>query len=61
MFRDITGFHKTGDTKWVVMDPNSQEIWAAWSKYGEEFKAYLRSPIYIRLNDFWSWRESFLA
>jgi hypothetical protein len=33
IFRDIAGYHATGDTQVVVMDPANQQIWAAWSAY----------------------------
>lgn len=54
MYRDIVGYHQTGDINWVVMDPAAQDIWAAWSQYGTTINAYERSPIHIRLNDFWT-------
>ena len=31
MYRDIVGYQRTGDNKWVVMDPEAQEIWLAYS------------------------------
>jgi len=36
----------------VVMDPAGQQIWASWSSQ-TAVKAYTRSPIHIRLSDFW--------
>lgn len=54
LYRDVVGLQRTGDNKWVVMDPASQEIWAAWSEFGAEINAFERSPIHIRLNDFWT-------
>jgi hypothetical protein len=54
LYREVTALEETGDNKWVVMDPAAQEIWAAWSKFGTEIEAFTRSPIHVRLNDFWS-------
>ena len=31
MFRDIAGFHETGNAQVIVMDPEEQQIWATWS------------------------------
>ena len=31
MYRDVAGFHRTGDNNYVVMDPAAQEIWVGWS------------------------------
>ena len=53
MYRDVAGFHSTGDAQVVVMDPEGQQIWAAWSEYMTTTNAYLRSPIHIKLSDFW--------
>jgi hypothetical protein len=54
LYRDVVGYQKTGDNKWTVFDPEAQEIWVAWSQYGAEVDAYTRSPIHIKLNEFWS-------
>lgn len=54
IFRDIAGYHSTGDTQVVVMDPKNQEILVSWSAYKTAQKAYTRSPIRIRLNDFYT-------
>jgi hypothetical protein len=59
IYRDVTGQHKTGDTQVVVMDPAGQQIWAAWSDHKTAATAYTRSPIHIRLSDFWG-TEKFL-
>lgn len=53
LYRDIAGYEATGDNKVVVMDPESQEVWVAWSEYGREVNAYERSPIHVRLSEFW--------
>jgi len=42
----------------VVMDPAGQQIWASWSQYGAAVNAYERSPIHIRLSDFWGQETS---
>ena len=31
LYRDVVGYHRTGNNNFVVMDPVSQEIWTAWS------------------------------
>lgn len=54
LYQDAAGFHETGNAQVIVMDPLSQEIWASWSQYGAAVNAYERSPIHIRLNDFWT-------
>ena len=54
LYRDIVGYQQTGDNKWVVMDPAAQEIWVAWSQFGTTINAFERSPIHIKLNDFWT-------
>ena len=54
MYRDIVGYQRTGDNKWAVMDPEAQEIWVAYSQYGTTINAFERSPIHIRLNDYWT-------
>lgn len=60
MYRDIAGFHRTGDAQVIVMDPEGQQIWASWSQYGARIDAYERPPIHIDLNKFWT-PSSFLA
>jgi len=54
LYQDAAGFHQTGNAQVIVMDPLSQELWASWSQYGAPVNAYERSPIHIRLNDFWT-------
>ena len=54
LYRDVVGFSQTGDNKWTVMDPASQELWTAWSQYDAQVNAFERSPIHVRLNDFWT-------
>jgi len=39
------------------MDPEGQQIWASWSQYGAPINAYERSPMHIRLSDFWGNNE----
>lgn len=53
LYRDVAGYHQTGDAQVVVMDPEGQQIWASWSQYGDSVYAYQRAPIHIRLSDFW--------
>jgi len=53
MFRDIAGYHPTGNAQLVVMDPEGQQIWAAWSQYGAPVNAFERSPMHIDLKPFW--------
>lgn len=36
------------------MDPEGQQIWASWSEYNSTINGYQRSPIHIRLSDFWN-------
>jgi hypothetical protein len=54
LYRDVVGYQATGDNKWAVMDPVNQEIWVAWSQFGAEINAFERSPIHIKLNDYWT-------
>ena len=63
MFRDIAGYHHTGNAQVIVMDPEGQQIWATWSQYGAPINAYERSPIHIDLKLFWgnSANGNFLA
>jgi hypothetical protein len=63
MFRDIAGFHETGNAQVIVMDPEGQQIWGTWSQYGAPINAYERSPIHIDLKSFWgtSTSDNFLA
>ena len=63
MFRDIAGYHETGNAQVIVMDPEGQQIWGTWSQYGAPINAYERSPIHIDLKPFWgsSSQTSFLA
>lgn len=61
MYRDIVGYQRTGDNKWAVMDPAAQEIWVAWSQYGTTVNAFERSPIHIKLNDYWTKESAFLG
>lgn len=58
IYRDVAGYHATGDTQMVVMDPAGQQIWAAWSEYKTGVPAYKRSPIHIRLSDFWATEQT---
>lgn len=60
IYRDVAGYHSTGDTQVVVMDPAGQQIWASWAEHKTGNRAYTRSPIHIRLSDFWGQEESFL-
>lgn len=53
MYEDVAGFHETGNAQVIVMDPEGQQIWAAWSQYGAPINAYERSPMHIKLSDFW--------
>lgn len=53
LYRDVAGFHQTGDTQVCAMDLTSQEIWVSYSEFGTNVKAYLRSPIHIKLQEFW--------
>ena len=57
LYRDVAGYDQTGDAQVIVMDPAAQEIWASWSQYGASVNAYERSPIHIRLSDFWGTPE----
>lgn len=54
MWREVAGFHETGDTQVCVMDPQTSEIWVAWSAYGTAEVAYKRSPYHIKLSDYWN-------
>lgn len=58
MYRDVAGYHSTGDAQVIVMDPEGQQIWASWSQYNAPINAYTRSPIHIRLSDFWGTPET---
>lgn len=53
LYRDIAGYQATGDNTVVVMDPAGQQIWVSWSQFGARVDGYARSPIHIRLSDFW--------
>lgn len=63
MFRDIAGFHETGDAQVIVMDPEDQVIWGMWSLYNSTINAYTRAPIRIDLKKFYtpSTDSNFLA
>jgi hypothetical protein len=54
MYRDVAGFHTTGNAQVIVMDPEGQQIWATWSEYNNPINAYTRSPMHIKLSDFWA-------
>ena len=54
IYSDIAGYQQTGDNTVVVMDPAGQQIWVSWSQFGEDINGYERSPIHVRLSDFWS-------
>ena len=53
IYRDVAGYHATGDTQMVVMDPAGQQIWASWAEHKTAVPAYRRSPMHIKLSDFW--------
>jgi hypothetical protein len=53
LYRDVAGFHETGNAQVIVMDPEGQQIWASWSQYGAPINAYERPPIHIDLSQFW--------
>ncbi|TNV78485.1 hypothetical protein FGO68_gene8749 [Halteria grandinella] len=53
IYSNLIGDHRTGDNMWVVMKPESGDIWMASSQYGAPVEAYRRSPIHVRLGDFW--------
>lgn len=53
LYQDVAGYHATGNAQVIVMDPEGQQIWASWSQYGAPINGYQRSPIHIRLSDFW--------
>ncbi|TNV78496.1 hypothetical protein FGO68_gene1350 [Halteria grandinella] len=53
LYRDVTGYHASGDASVVVMDPAGGQLWLSYSLYGAELHAYKRSPIYMNLNQFW--------
>lgn len=53
LYREVSGFSYTGDTQMVTFDLQSREIWCSFSEYGTNVKAYLRSPIHVKLNNFW--------
>ena len=59
MFRDMAGYHSTGDATVVVMDPEGQQIWASWSQYNTLplVYAYQRSPIHIDLSKYWGTKD----
>jgi hypothetical protein len=54
MFRDIAGYHETGNAQLIVMDPEGQQIWGVWSQYNAPINAFERSPIHIDLSKYWS-------
>lgn len=53
LYQDVAGFHQTGDTQVCAMDLTTQQIWVSFSEFGTNVKAYLRSPIHVKLQDFW--------
>lgn len=54
LYRDVAGYHSTGDTQVAVMDPAGEQIWVSWSAYKTNQKAYTRSMLHIKLSDFWT-------
>lgn len=50
LYRDIAGYHSTGNAQVIVMDPLNQQIWATWSEYNSPINAYERSPIHVDLS-----------
>lgn len=53
LYREVAGFHQTGNTQMCAMDLTNNEIWLSYSEFGTNVDAYKRSPIHVKLNDFW--------
>ena len=53
LYRDVAGYHQTGNAQVAVMDPEGQQIWVSYSQHGSPINAYERAPIHVKLSDFW--------
>jgi len=53
LYRDVAGISRTGDTQVCAFDVNNREIFVSYSEYKTAREAFYRSPIRVKLNDFW--------
>lgn len=55
IYREVIGYHQTGNTQVCVFDVLNGEIYLSYSEHGTNKDAYKRSMMYIDLKPFWVW------
>jgi len=53
LYREVAGFHKTGNTQMCAIDVTLRELWLSYAEFGTNIDAFKRPPIHVKLNDFW--------
>ena len=53
LYREVAGFHQTGNTQMCAFDITTNELWLSYSEFGTNVDAYKRPAIHVKMNDFW--------